>query len=335
MILVTGANGLIGSFIIRQLLDEGLPVQALVRKNSDLSLLNDLLPHLTLVEGDIMDAPLLQKIFKNVDTVVHAAAIVSFVPREEDKMLQVNVNGTANVVDACLQAGVKKLCHISSVAALGRKKGVTEVDETAKWETSEHNSAYARTKYLAELEVWRGVAEGLQAVVLNPSVVLGPGDWNKSSVKLFKYIWNENLFYTGGSINWVDVRDVARAVSLVIQQPVAGERFVVNAGTLPYKDFFGKIANTWGRRIPPIQITPALAAIAWRVEKVKSLLTGKAPLVTRETASVSQKNYIFKNTKIKKDLGFNFTPIDVTIEWTCMTLTSKYSLASKNLQSGN
>jgi dihydroflavonol-4-reductase len=333
MILVTGANGLVGSFIIRQLLSEGLAIQALVRKDSDLSLLEDILPQLTLVEGDIMDSPLLQKIFKGIDTVIHAAAIVSFIPREEDKMLKVNVEGTANVVDACLQAGVKKLCHISSVAALGRKKDVTEIDETSTWEASEHNSAYARTKYLAELEVWRGIAEGLQAVILNPSVVLGPGDWNKSSVKLFRYVWNENLFYTSGSINWVDVRDVARAVSIVVSSSVSAERFILSAGAIQYKDFFGKIANAWGRRNPPVRITPVLAALAWRVEKVKSLLTGKAPLVTRETALVSQKNYIFKNTKIQNILDFAFTPLNDTIEWTCTSLATKYTLPVKNLQS--
>ncbi len=332
MILVTGANGLIGSFIIRQLLNEGQPVQALVRKDSDLSLLEDILPKLELVEGDILDVPLLQKLFAGIDTVIHTAAIVSFVPREEDKMLKVNVEGTANVVDACLLAGVKKLCHISSVAALGRKKDVVEIDETAVWEASEHNSAYARTKHLAELEVWRGIAEGLQAVILNPSVVLGPGDWNKSSVKLFRYIWNEDLFYTSGSINWVDVRDVARAVSTTLASNSWGKRYVLSAGAIQYHEFFGKIARAWGKRIPPIKITPFLAAIAWRVEKVKSLLTGKAPLVTRETALVSQKNYIFKNTKIKDDLGFTFTSLEDTVQWTCNTLAAKYALPTKNLQ---
>jgi dihydroflavonol-4-reductase len=329
MIFITGGNGLVGSFIIRQLLKKGHSIKALVRANSDLSLIHDILPQIELIEGDILDYPLLEETLAGVDKVVHAAAIVSFVPGHEQQMLKVNVEGTANVVNACLATGVKKLCYLSSVAALGRKKGQETIDEESKWESSDLNSNYARTKYLAELEVWRGIEEGLDAVMLNPSVILGPGDWEKSSVKLFKYIWNQNLFYVAGQVNYVDVRDVAAAADTLLHTEISRERFILNAGTISYKDLFYKIADNFGKRRPPLQIAPFLASLAWRVEKVRSFITGKAPIVTRETAIISQKSFFYDSSKIRNRTGFKFRELDDTISWTCEQLIRKIGLDNK------
>lgn len=323
MIFITGGNGLIGSFIIRQLLMSGHAIKALVRKNSDLSLIQDILPQLELVEGDVLDYLHLTKLLKGVDKVIHAAAIVSFAPGQEEQMLKVNIEGTANIVNACLENGVGKLCYLSSVAALGRKKGQPTVDENTKWENSELNSNYARSKYLAELEVWRGIEEGLDAVILNPSVVLGPGDWEKSSVKLFQYIWKENRFYTPGKINYVDVRDVALAADLLVHSEINAEKFILNAGQVTYKEFFDKIADAFGKKRPSKLVSPPMAAIAWRLEKIRTFFTGKAPLITRETAAIAQKSFFFSSKKIQQKLGFTFRHLDDTISWTCQQLMKK------------
>ncbi len=198
MIFITGSNGLIGSFVIRQFIEQGYAVRALRRVNSDLSLLADITHRIQWVEGDLLDPLLLHQTIQPGDIVIHAAAIVSFSAREYEKMRKVNVEGTANVVNVCLQRGVKKFCFVSSIAALGRENHFHSIDESTKWEDSELNTVYAQSKYLAELEVWRGEAEGLPAVIVNPSVVLGPGDWRRSSTQLFKYAWDEHWFYPAG-----------------------------------------------------------------------------------------------------------------------------------------
>ncbi len=321
MILITGCNGLVGSFIARKFIQEGYPVRALKRKDSDLRLVADIAHKIEWIEGDILDLPQLQMAMKNIDIVVHAAAIVSFAPDDRQQMLKVNVEGTFNVVNTCLAAGIKKLCYVSSVAAIGRKKNVLLVKEDTQWEESPYNSYYAKSKYLAELEVWRAIAEGLPAIIVNPSVVLGPGNWHKSSSKLFKYVWDEKPFYTAGSVNYIDVRDVADIIFKLIYSEITSERFILNAGSIKIKDLFGKIAVTFKKKQPRIQVKPFMAQIVWRLEYVRSLFSGSTPLVSRETALLSQKDYMYNNQKIKQTLKFTFRALDETISWTCMELS--------------
>lgn len=320
MVLITGCNGLVGSYVARTFLQHGCRVRALKRTNSDLQLLYDVADQIEWLEGDILDPPQLTKAVSGVDQVVHAAAIVSFAPKDRERMLKVNVEGTANVINACLAAHIDRFCFVSSVAALGRTKNQTHFTEQAKWENSSANSHYALTKYLAELEVWRGIAEGLAGVIVNPSLVLGAGDWNKSSARLFKYVWEEHPFYTEGHINYIDVRDVADVIFRLIYSEITAERFILNAGTSTYREVFSKIAAQFGKRKPAIRITPWLAAVAWRTEYVRSWFTGKAPLVTRETALLAQRQYAYDNEKIRQTLGYTFRPLDETITWACGAL---------------
>ena len=317
MILITGCNGLIGSFIARKFLKEGYSVRALKRATSDLSLVKDIIHRIEWVEGDILDLPQLTLAMQGVNKVIHAAAIVSFSPHAQNEMLKVNVEGTANVINTCLEAGISKFCHVSSVAAIGRRKHQQEIDEQTQWEESPYNSFYAKTKYLAELEVWRGIAEGLPAVIVNPSVVLGPGDWNKSSTQLFKYIRDERPFYTTGSMNYVDVRDVADIIFKLLHSEIKSERFILNAGSILYKDLFAKIADKLGKKRPAIKINSFLAEIAWRVESVRSWLTSRSPLVTRETALIAQKQYTYSSQKVQQKLQYSFRYLEDTIDWTC------------------
>lgn len=321
MILITGCNGLVGSFIARKFLQEGCHIRALKRAKSDLSLVADVESDIEWVEGDILDLAQLTKAMQGVDTVIHAAAIVSFTPADRHQMLKVNVEGTSNVVNISLAAGIKKFCFVSSVAAIGRKKNVMLADENTQWEESPYNSYYAKSKYLAELEVWRGIAEGLPAVIVNPSVVLGPGNWHKSSTKLFKYIWDEKPFYTAGSMNYVDVRDVADIIFKLIYSEITAERFILNAGSIKIEHMFGTIAAAFQKKKPLILIPPFMAQIAWRLEYIRSLLSGSSPLITRETALIAQRDYLYNNQKIKQTLQYTFRNLDETITWTCIELS--------------
>lgn len=320
MIFITGCNGLVGSFVARKLIKEGYQVRALKRHNSDLTLVQDIAGQIEWVEGDILDLASLAKAIPGNTTVIHSAAIVSFNPADRAHMHKINVEGTANVVNVCLANGVNKLCHVSSVAALGRKKNDHLISEDAKWEYSAYNSYYAQTKYLAELEVWRGMAEGLSGFIINPSIILGPGNWDQGSTKLFKYVWDGHAFYTGGSVNYVDVRDVAQIIFQLIRSEITLERFILNGGSIKIKALFEQIAARFGKKPPYVEVNSLLASVAWRLEHMRSLITGKEPLITRETAQAAQKDYIYMNEKVKQTLHYSFHPIDDTIAWTCNEL---------------
>lgn len=317
MIAVTGATGLLGSFIVRKLVEENESVRAFRRSGSDISTLKDIESHIQWCEVDICDPVVLEEALEGVTTVIHAAAIVSFNPRDEKKMFHVNVNGTKNLVDACLHAGVKRFIHISSVAALGRQKDVTTVDERSTWTTSSLNSAYAESKYLAELEVFRGQEEGLSTLIVNPSVILAPANWRQSSAQLFRYVWEEKMFYFPGTMNVVDVRDVADIVYKFIGLPKEAERYVINAGTISIKDLFNKIARHFNKKAPSVEINKKILKIVAVAEEVRSLVLGTSPLVTRESARLAGTNIFCNNQKVKDLLNYEFRPIDATLRWCC------------------
>lgn len=328
-ILITGATGLVGSAVARRCLAANHQVSALFRTGSDRSLLRDIESEIHWVEGDILDISSLENAMRDMDYVIHTAAVVSFVPRDRDMMYKVNREGTANVVNVSLKSGITKLCHVSSIAALGRpdpRKIVpgqdTVLDESQRWEDSPENSEYAKSKYLAELEVWRGIAEGLNAVIVNPTLVLGEGDWNKSSTQIFRYVYQQKPFYTTGMANYVDVLDVAEIVHQLILSDISAERFLLNAGSISYKDLFNAIADQMRKRRPSFRVGSGLAAIIWRIEAVRTWLMGTKPLITKETAQSGARRISYDNSKIKNTLGFNFQPIDKTIARVCESLTA-------------
>ena len=327
LILVTGANGLLGSAIVTYLLANGHRVRGLRRSGSDMQLLNDVEAKVEWAEGDVLDVLALEKAFEGVTYVIHTAAIVSFTPKDQKQMYQINVQGTANVVNLALEVGVKKMAFVSSVAALGRPdprmidaSKPTVIDENQKWEESPLNSHYGKSKYLAEIEVWRGVAEGLSAVVVNPSMVLGEGDWTRSSTQLFKYVFDENKYYTEGLINYVDVLDVAEATVKLLVSEVKNERFVLSAGSTTYRELFAKMAEGFGKRPPSKLVSPFLTEIIWRVEAARSWLTGSKPLITKETAKTARTKFIYNGEKIQKALGFTYRPLDETVGRVCKAL---------------
>ncbi|HEY0274340.1 MAG TPA: NAD-dependent epimerase/dehydratase family protein [Chitinophaga sp.] len=313
MIFVTGGTGFLGSHLLRALVQAGKPVRALYRRDIPAQL-HDIRNQVEWVQGDILDVYSLEAALREVTQVYHAAATVSFQPGAAARMLHTNVEGTANLVNACLDAGVQKLVHVSSVAALGRSRTAAPIDEKAEWEESKHNSAYAVSKYRSEMEVWRGIAEGLHAVIINPSIILGPGYWDDGSGALVKNAWKEFPYYTTGANGFVDVRDVVKAMTGLMDSPVEDKRFIVSAENWSYLDLFTHLAQALHKKPPHIPVKPWLAEIVWRVEKIKGRLTGKKPLVTRETAHTAQLKVYYNNGRLLQALpGFTYTPLEQTI----------------------
>lgn len=320
MVFVTGGTGFLGSYILRELVSKGYQVRALRRGNKEPNWIpRDILDKVEWVEGDVLDVVSLADGMEGADYVIHSAAVVSFFKKERSMMYQVNVDGTANVVNTALELGIKKFVHISSVAALGRKENGNHVNEDTKWEESRLNTHYAKSKFKAELEAWRGSGEGLPTVILNPSTILGYGDWHSSSCAIFRSAFDEFPWYTPGINGFVDVEDVARAAVALMESPISEKRFVVCGDNWPFRQLFDTMADGFGKKRPHRATSPLLVSIAWRMEKIKSLFTGKKPLLTRESARVAQSRTFFEHDRILAALpGFQFTPLVVTIRNACV-----------------
>lgn len=319
MVLVTGGTGFLGSYIIKQLVEKGYTVRALRRTNKvPFWISKEIMDKVEWADGDVLDVVALQDAMEGIDTVIHSAAVVSFVKKDRKEMYQVNVDGTANVVNMALEKKIRRLVHISSVAALGRTANGGHVNEEKKWEESKVNTHYARSKYKAELQVWRGMSEGLDAVILNPSTILGYGDWHSSSCAIFRNVYEGFNWYSPGINGFIDVEDAAKAVILVMETDISGERFILSGDTWAFKKLQDSIAAGFGKKGPQKKTTPFLMSVAWRLEKFKSLFTGKKPLLTKESARVAQSQTWFENDKLRKTLpGFYFTPLEESIRKAC------------------
>ena len=324
MIFVTGASGLVGSHLIQSLLEKGLNVRAMYRNTIPVFKGAE---NVNWVKGDILEVSSLYEAMQGVRKVYHCAAIVAFTPKQADAMLQANVEGTANVVNACIENQIQKLVYVSSVAALGRIREDAPVDETMNWTPETSNSIYGKSKYLAEMEVWRGMGEGLNVAIVNPVIILGAGDWNKGSSEIFKSAYDEFPWYTKGISGFVDVLDVVAAMQLLMESDVQGQRFIISGANVEYKEVFTRIANAFGKRPPYKQVTPLLAAIVWRLEAIKGMITGKAPLLTKETAATAQAVVHFDNTKFLKAFPeFKYHTIQETIQRTATELKAMHQL---------
>lgn len=313
-IFLTGANGLVGSFVLKQLLSEGHEAVILLRPNAKTEAISAMLPSCQTIQGDLLDIGLLVKAMDTCDAVVHCAGKVSFDPRKTVEIYESNVQGTANVVNSCLISGVKKLIHVSSIAALGRKEQSTEIDEKAKWEDGNLNSFYAKSKYLAELEVFRGAEEGLDISIVNPSIVIGPGDEHRSSTKLLAWVKKMPWFYPRGYLNIVDVRDVANSICQLLVWPHPN-RLILNSATISYHDFYSIVRQTLGVKGKMYCIPSFLLRCFAFLHSIKRFFTGGEPLLTKESLKLINKKYVYKslyyNTLIGKEL---ITP-EESIPW--------------------
>lgn len=310
MIAITGASGLLGRHLVEKLRSEGVDVIAVVR-DTQVSFPDGV----DVRQGDVVDPLAIQEAIEGADAVIHAAALVSFNPRRRKEILNVNVDGTRNVVNACLKLGIKTLVHISSVSALGRKPG-TAITEEDTW-TDQYSSDYGTSKYLAELEIYRGAEEGLTVGIVNPSVILSGYPIHRSSGSLFDYVWKERRFYADGILNYVDVRDVGDAVFQLLKNPRPGERFTLSAGTLPYRDFFSRVAHQWKKRAPSVKIPGALLYAFGLAEEIRCWLIGAEPLITRQSAASTAHNFRYDTSKAQRDLGTQYRELDESIAWCC------------------
>jgi len=316
MVLVTGGTGFIGQHLLKQLLESGEKIRVIYRKLPDTFIDETIRSRVEWINGDILDINGLVDAMQDVHDVYHCAAIVSFDPQDKKRIMKVNVQGTANVVNAALEVGIRKLGYISSIAAIGRSSFDNQVSEETKWEEGSNNTVYAISKRLAEREVWRGIAERLNAVIVNPSLVIGTGKWTEGTARFFPRIWKGLKFYPKGATGIVDVDDVARATILLVKSDITSERFILNGENLPHYDFFSMIADKLGKPRPKFKASRFIAEVAWREEAIRSALTGSRPILTKETAHISGKAYFYDSSKITRALGFEFTPISRTVEHT-------------------
>lgn len=312
-----------GACLLAMLAADGQRVRALKRPGASTAVFDLYTRHdpllrerVSWVEGDLLDIYSLEEALDGVDVVYHAAAMISFVPSEAKEMLHVNINGTANLVNLCQgKPDFRYFAHVSSVATLGRTSGDQQLDEQTHWDPSSHPSNYAISKYGAEREVWRAMAEGLPAVIVNPSIILGPGDWSRGSAALFQKVKNGFPFYTEGVSGFVDVRDVCAALLFLHEKGITGERYILNGSDTGFDVLFRMIAKALRVKPPRIKVSPWMAALAWPIDKIRSLITGTRPFITRETARSARSKFHYSAAKIRQ-LGFSFRPLEETIAYT-------------------
>lgn len=267
-------------------------------------------------DTDITDFLGLEEAVRGSDIVIHCAAMVSFDKRDRRALIKTNVEGTANVVNLCVEHGVKKLIHISSIAALGRNKHVGLTDESHKYEDNKYNSLYSVTKYLSELEVWRGREEGLNVLVLNPAIILGSGFWDIGSNGFFKHVWRGSPFYPSGTNGFVDVRDIARFIGIHLEKEYEYDQYLMVGANVSYQHLLTSIAKSLKKKTPSIPAKKWMLNIAWRLDKWRSTLLRRRPMLTQETAVTSLKNYQFDNTRSLMNGNFAYTPFEKTIQET-------------------
>ncbi|GAB4474436.1 MAG: NAD-dependent epimerase/dehydratase family protein [Thermoflexibacter sp.] len=311
---ITGATGLVGSYITRKLVSEGKEVHALKRKDSSLELVEDIAKQITWIEGDILDVSLLFETLPQMTYVIHSAAAVSMFPKDKEKVFKINIEGTANMVNASLKSPIKKFCHISSVAAIGVTENTHLVNEKASWNEDNTNFIYAKSKHFAEMEVWRGIAEGLNAVIVNPSTVLGVSPLDKSSGQIFNLLRKGIHFYPKGKINLVDASDVAEIVYHLLHHEVSNERFILSAGSIAYKDFFAKVAQVFGTPVPKYPLNQSVLSIAHFLSQLASLLGITKTLLPKEIISAMQSTHTYDNKKITDLLHFKFKDLNESIK---------------------
>jgi dihydroflavonol-4-reductase len=325
MILVTGGTGMLGSHLLFKLLKEGEKVRALKRNSSNLEHVKkvfsyyeedyaELFKKIEWFDADIMDQESLYESLDGIDRVFHVAALVSFRSRDKYKMISNNVTGTANIVNAALESGVQKFCHVSSISALGHDSSTNLTHEETFRNPKARYSGYSISKYRSELEVWRGITEGLNAVIVNPSIILGPGDWKTGSPSIFSNIAKGLKFYTNGITGYVDVWDVVNAMVSLMKTEISGERYIVSAENISFKEIFSKVADSLGVKRPTIHANKAMLGIAWRFEAIRSHITGNQPMVTKDSAYSANNIVRFSSQKLIDAIDFRFTPIESSVK---------------------
>ncbi|TBM99002.1 NAD-dependent epimerase/dehydratase family protein [Hyunsoonleella flava] len=325
MILVTGGTGLVGAHLLYKLVSDNEAVRAIYRTERKLQNVKNvfscygetdsaLFDKIEWVKADILDIPSLNEALNEIEYVYHCAAFVSFEPDKYQFLRQINIEGTANVVNVCIAKGVKKMCYVSSIATVGNPVKEDEViTEETHWNPEDDNSVYAITKYGAEMEVWRGTQEGLDAVIVNPGVILGAGIWRYGSGNLFKKIHDGINYYTSGNIGLVSVTDVVNIMIKLLKSDIKNERYILVAENWSYKSFLQTMARALHVKLPKKLAKPWILKIGWRLDWLKRQITGKRRKLTKQlTKSLTTKTN-YSNKKITKALNYKFEPVELVI----------------------
>ncbi|OFX62324.1 MAG: hypothetical protein A2046_07355 [Bacteroidetes bacterium GWA2_30_7] len=324
MILVTGGTGLLGSHLLFDLLKSNDKIIAIKRENSSLSNVkhvfnlysknaDELLKKIEWRNADLCDYESIYVALNGVNKVYHCAAMVSYNKSDRNALYENNVVGTANIVNASLEKGIKKLCYTSSIAALGVTNDNSLITEKTYWDDSGQSSNYSISKYFAEIEVWRGIAEGLNSVIVNPSIILGSGIGSTSTNKLFDLVRKGLKYYTKGGTGFVDVRDVSNAMILLMESDICAESYIVNSENLSWKDFFSIVAECIGKNPPSTYASNTMTGLAWRSAYILSYFNGKSPSFTKETARTSHKILKYSNEKLINQFDFETIKIKDSI----------------------
>lgn len=323
MILVTGGTGLVGSHLLLHLVESRSlgsdAIRAIYRNDSSLEKTKNLFSmykkevlfeKIEWIQADIIKIPTLKKAFENVDLVYHCAALISFDPKDETILRKINIEGTANIVNFCIDFGVKKLCFVSSIAALGDlKENEKQITEESDWNPELYHSDYAISKYGAEMEVWRGQQEGIDTIVVNPGIIIGPGFWNQGSGLLFKKIAKGFPFYTEGTTGYIAVIDMVKIMTRLMKSQITNERFILVAENNSYRKIFDTIADALQVKRPGFHATPFLVNITYRIDWILSLLFRKKRTLDRSSAKASYSKNYYSNEKICRELNYTFLDI--------------------------
>lgn len=330
MNLITGATGLVGAHLILQLLQQNKPVAAIKRDGSDILKTKKLFSYYTSesenlfnkikwIEADVCDIYSLLDALQGIETVYHCAGFVSFNSKDNKQMHRINAEGTANLVNACLEKNIKALCHVSSIATLQNPDITININESVYWKSSPLVSDYAISKYNGEREVWRGIEEGLSAVIVNPGIILGPGFWNQSSGKLIEKCYQGIAFYTNGSSATIDARDVATCMIQLTEKKEFNKRFILTENNYSYKEVLLLLHNALGKKEPSIEAGKVLLTMGKWLDGIKSFFTNKEQLITKETINTTLDNNSYDNKRVKDTLNYQFIPLKATIQFVCNT----------------
>lgn len=328
MILVTGGTGMLGSHLLFKLIAKNIPIRALYRREKKLDVVKKIFSYysenpesdfnkIEWVEGDITDIPSLEKVFQDITEVYHCAAFVSFEPDKYYQLRKINIEGTANVVNLCIDKGVKKLCHVSSVAALGETLNDKPVNEETEWNNDADNHVYGITKYGAEMEVWRGVQEGLNVVVVNPGVIVGPGIWSHGSGSFIKNGYIGHSYAPSGSISLIHIDDVVDCMVRLMDENHVNQRYVLVAETWPTKIFFNAINSQFGKPLVSKDVKPWQLQVAWRFDWLRHKLIGKRRQLTKQLAKTVTRTTTYDNSKVVSTLNYSFKSMDESIKQCC------------------
>lgn len=324
MILVTGGTGLVGAHLLLSLLKRNEQIRAIYRSDASLNKTKtifsfyernaeELFNKIEWKQADLQNIEELDDVVEGCSTIYHCAAMVSFHPKDAYKMYEVNVHGTRNLVDVALTHEITKFCHLSSTAAVGSNIYGEPTTEKHTWDIKRAGN-YAISKKKSELEVWRGAEEGLNVVIVNPSIILGPGNWDEGSAKIVKKVADGLKYYTPGTNGFVDVRDVVRAMIELVDRDIKNERFLLVGDNLTFKYIIQTIAKGLNIKVPQKEVVRWKANLLAKIESIRTFLFGTYPLLTSESVKSAFSTSIYSNQKIKDKIGFQFTPMEETIK---------------------